>query len=557
MKTYTRKQLAIVLIALVALLIPTFAPAFHAQAAEKVLRYWSTEQPTLDPQASNFATQAALEYGLFRGLLRYDEKGNVIPSIAQDVPTVANGGVSADGKIVTFKLRDWKWSDGKGTVKAQDFVYSFRRLLDDKLASAYADFLNGIVVNAEEIRGGKAKPDTLGIKAVDDKTVQFSLVKATPYFNSMVALWIFGVVRQDNVERAGLSSPEGWIDPANGEVVSSGPFILKAWDHNKSMTFVKNPNFSGSPAKLDRIEFTLQDDTAVVYAGYKAGELDVSGIPTAEYDNIKADPVLGKELLQYDAACSFYLGMDNTRPPFNNKKVRQAFSYAVDRDRYIKVITRGLATKQLEFLPPSIPPGDDPNLGKDLDFNPDLARKTLAEAGYPDGKGFPEVAYNYTAGANGQRRADYYQSVFKEILNVDIKLNPMDGAVFQAQLSDPKVKLAGMYTLGWCTDYAHPSDWLYLVFGSGGANGNGLNNAGYKSAEFDKVAKAADAELDPAKAAALYKQAHEILVNDVPVVWMFNTINVLLVKPNVKNLKPMSLDGGVPGSVDWENVDIQ
>src|SRR5262249_49178524 len=147
----------------------------------------------------------------------------------------------------------------------------------------------------------------------------------------------------------------------------------------------------------------------------------------AEFDNIKADPVLGKDIFQYKTACTDYIGLDNTRPPFDKKLARQAFSLAFDRDQYIKVIAAGQASKQLSWLPDSIP-GSDPNLGKDYDFNPDKAKKALADAGYPDGKGFPPVNMNFRAGTNGQRFGEWLVAEYKDTLNVDVKLNPMDSA---------------------------------------------------------------------------------------------------------------------------------
>lgn len=547
-----RRSGVIVLATLVALMMAALAPAFTARAASKVLRYQTGEPSTLDPQASSFTDSVAEEAALFRGLLRYDDKGIPSPSIAKEVPTVENGGVSKDGKTYTYHLGDFKWSDGKGVVTAQDFVYSYERLIDPKLAAPYGTFFNDIIKNATEISNGKAKPTELGIKAVDDKTVQFTLVKAVSYFNAMTSLWVGYAVRKDNVERAGLPSPDAWTDPANGEVVGAGPFKLTKWDHNKLMVFSKNTNFSGDPAKLDEVDWPLIDDAAVAYAGYQSDQIDISAFPTAELPTIQADPVLSKELLKYNSACSFYLGLDNTRPPFNNKKVRMAFAYALDRDLYIKVVTQNLGIKQLSFLPDSIP-GNEPDLGKDFDFNPAKAKQMLADAGYPDGKGFPDVNYNYVAGANGQRRADWYQAQFHKILNIDIKLNPMDNAVYTGALSDIKTKLSGMYTLGWCADYLHPSDWLGLVFGTGQGN----NSPGFSDPAFDKLSKDADSDLNPVSSIEKYKKAQELLVSDVPVVFTHNVVSLALVKPRVQNLIPLALDGNYPGSFFWEKIDLK
>jgi len=557
---FHRLRIVVILIALAALIAPaTFAATpVQAQAAKKVLRYSQSEPDTIDPQRASYVNQVALVQGMFRGLLRYDEKGNPTPSIAKEVPTVANGGISKDGLTYTYKLGTFKWSDGKGVVTAGDFVYSLQRLVDPALASPYGGFLNDIVVNATEIQDGSAKPDTLGVKAVDDKTLEISLAKPVSYLNSVMSLWATYAVRKDNVERAGDPSSGAWTDPANGPVVGSGPFILTKWDHQKEIVFDKNPNFGGSLAKIDQVVMPLTDDAAVAYAGYRAGELDVAAFPAAEYPAVLADPVLSKQLISYEDTCVTYLAMNNNKPPFNNVKVRQAFATAIDRDLYVKVIALGLAKPYFSFLPPAVP-GNDAKQGLEYKFDAAKAKKLLADGGFPDGKGFPRVKFNYTASAPNQRRFDWFQAQFKTVLNVDISANPMDGASFQAATNVPADadKLEGLTRAGWCADYLHASDYLSLVLGGGGDKGNALNIAAYKSAEFDKLAKEADNTLDATKQNELYKKTQQVLLNDSPVAFINTGLNVILVNPKVKNLKPSALDSGQPGTFFWEDIELQ
>src|SRR5262249_9209875 len=155
------------------------------------------------------------------------------------------------------------------------------------------------------------------------------------FFNQMVALWFSFAVRKDNVERSGLPTPAAWTDPANGEVVGTGPFNITKWDHGTDITLTKNANFSGDAAKLDGIDWILQGDPAVMYSAYQAGQADVAGIPLSEVKNIQADSAHSKEFVKYSTFCTWYLTMDNTKAPFTNLKVRQAFAYAIDRDTYI------------------------------------------------------------------------------------------------------------------------------------------------------------------------------------------------------------------------------
>lgn len=546
MKTY--RKLCVLVVA-VLLAIPLTSRSTHAEG--KVLRSAGREFPGLDPQATGITAQATLENALFRGLLRYDEKGNPAPSIAQDVPSVANGGISSDGKTYTYKLRDWNWSDGKGKVTAQDFVYSYERLVDPKFGSPYGYLLSGIVVNADQIQAGKAQPTDLGVKAVDEKTFQVSLVQPTSYFNAIASMWVGFAVRKDNVERANLPQPTSWTDPANGEVVGSGPFIIKSWDHKKEIVLEKNPNYSGTAPKLDTIKLEIIDDPQLAYASYKNDELEISGAPAAEIVNIKADPTLSKELAEYKVACTNYLAMDNGHPPFDNKKVREAFTYALDRDLREKIVDKGLTAVTYSWLPDGVP-GYDPKLGMEYAFNVAKAQQALADAGFPGGQNLPEILYNYAATSEGQRTADWYKEQFKQVLNVDLKLNPMDLTTYTAALNDARNKLTGMFEYGWCADYLHPSDWMQLVFGTGQAN----NVANYSDPQFDTLSKAADAEPDQAKSMDLYAQAHKLLLSDFPVIFMQTPTAIKLVKPRVKNLKPNSLDGGVIGGFFWEDIDV-
>ena len=563
-----RAYRAVMVIALAAMVLP-LSSTFSVQAqAKKVLKYQASGEPaTIDPQLGSFVDGVAYDHALFATLLRYD-KDSKPASWMSDVATTANGGISADGKTYTYHLKKWSWSDGNGVVKAQDVVYAWQRVVDPRLAGGYSSFFNGLLLNADVINNtDPAKVDqklldTLGVKAVDDSTVQFTLVHAAGYWNDVMCMWLGAPVRKDNVERNGpdgkpLDPASGaWLDPANGPVVGTGPFILSKLEHNKEWVFTKNPNYGGTAAKLDEIDLEVIQDAAAALVGYKSGQLDVDvAAPTAELPNIKNDPVLSKQLLLYPISCSYYLGLDNTRPPFDNIDVRKAFALAFDRDNYTKVISQGLAEKWLSFLPPAIQ-GADKTLGSDYDFNADKAKAELAKAGFPDGKGFPQVIFHYRAGTNGQRTADWIQAQYQKVLNVNIEESPEDSAAWEAAVTDPKTKQNGMYVLGWCADYLHPSDWLIPVFGANLPAGNGNNASGFHNADFEKAAAAADNELDPTKAIADYQKAQQILVDNQPAVFLFTQLVDLLVNPRVTNLPYTGLDGGEAGWYFIEDVDV-
>jgi len=391
-----------------------------------------------------------------------------------------------------------------------------------------------------------------------------TLERPIGYLNDIVALWVTYPVRKDNVEHAGDPASGAWTDPANGAVVGTGPFIMTKWDHQTEIVLEKNPNYSVTPAKLDKIEMPLNDDAAVLFASYKAGELDYSPFPAAELAAIRADAKLSKELITYPDSCVIYLGMNTTKPPFDNKTVRQAFATAIDRDLYVKVVARGIGKPYYQFLPKEIPGADD-SIGIQFKFNVEKARKLLADAGFPGGKGFPKTRYNYVASAANQTRFEWFQAQFKEVLGVDIYANPMDGAVYQAQSNEPINKFEGLTRLGWCADYFHASDYFGLVLGGGDKNGDGkitegegnpLNLPGYLNPEYDKLWKTADVETDSAKQTELYKKAGTILADDAPVAFINQGENLALVTPRVKDLKYNIRDGGEPGALFWETIDV-
>jgi oligopeptide transport system substrate-binding protein len=199
--------------------------------------------------------------------------------------------------------------------------------------------------------------------------------------------------------------------------------------------------------------------------------------------------------------------------------------------------------------------GYDAQAGSEFEFNPTKAKQLLADAGYPNGQGFPTVPYNYVAGANGQRYGEWMQAQLLQILNVNIELQPMENAQYQKATSEPTNKIPGIGRSGWCSDYNYPSDWLGLVFKSGGPAGNPNNIPGFNDPAYDKLSDAADAEIDPAKAAAAYKAAQKELIAQAPVVFSGVSLFDFMQNSKVK-LTTAPSDGGMPGSINWESVDI-
>ncbi|MDQ3928228.1 MAG: ABC transporter substrate-binding protein, partial [Chloroflexota bacterium] len=281
-------------------------------------------------------------------------------------------------------------------------------------------------------------------------------------------------------------------------------------------------------AGVAHLNFRVINDPQVAFLAYQRGEVDIVEISPDQLPSVKGP--LQQQLVRALDGCSFYLGFNMTKPPFNNLKVRQAFAYALNRDQYIKQINAGVGKPSGQFLLPEVPGYTNKN---SQTYDPAKAKQLLAEAGYPNGQGFPAQKFNYdvSGGATTKKRALFYQQNFKQVLNVDIQPNPVDPNTYQDQLNI-KSKNPPIFRLGWCQDYPHPQDWYTLVF----ANNSPLSPAGWNDPKFNELTDKAD-QLPLAQAIPLYQQANQILLDKVPVAYTFYGEVLALFKPNVKGVQ--------------------
>ncbi|MDP2726461.1 MAG: peptide ABC transporter substrate-binding protein, partial [Dehalococcoidia bacterium] len=494
----------------------------------------------------------------FEGLLKFKEDLSLEPAVAKEVPSVANGGISADGKTYTLKLRnDVKWSDGKD-VTAKDFEYSVKRMLDPKLAADYASFYYTIV-GAEEFNsalGTKDKPKTpdaaalaklrdgVGVKAVDNYTLQFTITEPRASFLSLLALWPVYPIRQDIVEAKG----DTWYtDPAS--YIGNGPFKVTEYVSKDHITLVPNANYYGAKPKLKKVTLLMGTDGAANYAAYLNGEREYTTVPAANVPVVQGDPNLKGQIVRGPRLATYALQFNVKSAPFDNPKVRQAFSMAFDRQTYIDKIRRGIGKPAFSWIPPGMP-GYQADLGKQWDFNPAKAKQMLADAGYPAGKGLPSVSLQYANTGQNPDAAQFTQANFKDNLGVEIKLEPMDPPEFSKLVSGNRHQLA---FFGWAADYPDPDNWLPELFGTGAGN----NHTQYSNPQLDALMKKAIAEPDPAKRLDMWAQAQKTVVDDAPVIFLFHDERFILVKPYVKDLKITGLDQqALPGNWNLNKVSL-
>lgn len=423
------------------------------------------EPATLDPALMQDTASNNIYLALFEGLVQYD------PKTSKGIPAMASSWTtSADGLTVTFKLRDAKWSDGQ-PVTAQDFVYGWRRTLNPETASDYAYMLGMVVKGADAYNSGKGKAEDVGIKAIDSKTLEVQLVGPAPYFVDMTAHSAFAPTPKWVVDKFG----DQWTKPGN--LVSNGAYTLKEWAAQDYIYVVKNNNYwDAKNVKLKDIKYLLSDNTSTNYKMFKAGAVDwMLGITLDMIDEIK----LRKDYQVSAQFATYYVNLNNQRKPFDDVRVRKAFSAAIDRQTLVDEVLKGGQIPATAFAPPMA--GYTPQAGQG--FNVAEAKKLLAEAGYPDGKGFPTLTYVYNTSAGHKLNAEFIQQQLKTNLGIDIVLQNMEFKTLIELRNKHDFTIARD---GWVGDYLDPNTMLDLFI-----TGSGNNSGDYRNPDYDKLLDAA------------------------------------------------------------------
>jgi oligopeptide transport system substrate-binding protein len=516
----------------------------------------------LDPHKSQFEQDIAIERLLFRGLFYTDDKGNPIPAVAAELPTQQNGGISADGKTLTIKLKDnQKWSDGS-PLTAKDFEYSIKRAFHPKLASPYASFLFNIKGSAEYYNalGTEKNPknpnqdelnrlrDAIGVKALDDKTLQIQLQEPQGTILVLLGLWVMYPVKQSVVE-AGGAGPENTKWAAPGKLVGNGPFVLKEFREKDRIILEANPNYTLEPKpKLQTIDVRLIEDEESAFASFQTGELDEVAVPPSKVPVVESDPNLKKLNITGPVPRTGGIEFNFSVKPLDNRNVRLAIAKAIDREAFVRVVLPGVGQPTQCWLAPGTP-GYDPNDCAAIKYDPAEAKRLLAEAGYPNGQGFPELSLLVVNSPLGKNIGEFVQKQLKDNLNINIKLELVDSKTRSSRYSNSQFEL---FYGGWQEDYHDPENWIPELWGTGGGN----NQYKYSNPQLDALIKQAKFELNNEKRIALYKQMHKLLIDDANGAWLDTRIRNALVKSKVKNVTPNGQDAGWLGQFNIERVEI-
>jgi oligopeptide transport system substrate-binding protein len=523
-----------------------------APPEQQVLRLRMNAEPkTIDPHISSVVTEATVARQLFAGLLNYDADLKVVPNLAKAVPTEGNGGISKDGKTYKVELvENAKWSDGR-TLTANDFVYSMRRLLDPATAAPYASFYYSIegarayntALGTRDAPASPSQPeltklrDAVGVMAEGDRTVIYRLSEPDPSFLNLLALWTAFPVRADIIERHGAQ----WTEPGNH--VGNGPFALRQWLHDQSMVLEPNPNWHGEAPKLTRLQINFIADDAAAYAAYLNGEIDSVTVPAAAVrEATNPGSPLNSQLVIVPELSTFAFFMNNSLPPFDNKLVRQAFGLAIDREAYANGVLQGAAKPTTSWIPPGMP-GYDEQVGKQYSFDPAKAKSLLAQAGFAEGRGFPDVTFMMPASDTNRIVGQFVQDQLKQNLGVNVSFDFVQGSAYGANLTSGNFQAT---IQRWVADWPYPDNWLEQ-FTSGSQN----NIFSFRNQELDQLVAKAAAETSDRDRLKLYEQAHKLLVEEAPVMPLYNRVSYTLVKPNVKGLFITGIDGAIKGDFSF------
>ncbi|MDI6601513.1 MAG: peptide ABC transporter substrate-binding protein [Thermoanaerobacteraceae bacterium] len=505
--------------------------AQETPAEGQTITYNLGAQPgSIDPAKCNEVVGFNVIYNVFEGLVRLDKNSNPEPGMAE------KWDVSEDGLTWTFHLRDAKWADGK-PVTAGDFEYAWKRILDPATGAPFAYDLY-YVKNGRAFNEGKASADDVGVKAQDDKTLVVTLENPTPYFLTILSLPQTVPMRKDMVEQ----DPEGWSTKPE-LYMGNGPFKMTGWTMNDSYTFEKNENYWDAAAvKPSKLVFTLIVDANTALSSFESGELDIIDlVPTQEIKRLQDE---GK-LKIYPNIGTYYVLFNTQKPPFDDPRVRKAFSLAIDRKAIVENIAKGGQIPAGSFVPFGYPDADPTKDFREVGgnyYDPEKAnleeaKKLLAEAGYPDGKGFPKVTYIYNTSEAHKQIGEALQDMWKQGLGVDVELRNMEWSVYLDERQQGNYDLA---RAGWMSEYRDPIAMLEL-FTTGSVN----NDAKWSNKEFDELIKVAKSTSDQkARMEALHK-ADDIMMDEMPVAPIYFYTKTVAFQPNLKDFQVTPLAGYV------------
>jgi oligopeptide transport system substrate-binding protein len=545
---------------------PTVAPPVAtkgttvAPAGVKVLRIGRSTYPdVIDPQKSSYGIEIEVLKLAYEGLLAINEKGVIGPGGAEKWVS------SPDGTQMTFTIRaGMKRFDGT-PMTAKDYEYALKREVDPNVpGKQYTSILYDIkgaedLDNFDTKKGTPAELEKLwanyGVKATDDKTLVVTFKSPIGFWQYVAYTWVTYPSDKKIVDK----DPDNWWTKAAGHN-GNGPFKIQSIEQGKKIVFVPNADYWRGKPKLDRIELIYNPDNAVIFQAYGKDELDIDAnmIPE-EIAVVQADAKLKADYLRLPAAITTGFAFNNTTKPFSDVNARKAFSAAFDRVGFIRDVVKGLGGAYTRWVPPGVPGAQDTKPGVP-GYDAKAAVKFLTDNGYASAKSTADkpvvdceklgpIKLTYGASPINHSRNQFIAGSFAAVFGCPITLDPVDPTVATALSKDIKTQ-PQISRAGWIQDYPHPQNWLSVYWT---CNAFALRY-GYCNKAFDAMTAKADQELDFAKSLALYQQAEDILVQDVPSAFIYYQETIYMVKPWVLGPKDHTGSSDAEWAGEWGPV---
>jgi oligopeptide transport system substrate-binding protein len=507
-------------------------------ARRQILEYGNAAEPSsIDPSLIASTYDATIVYALCEGLLSYDPRDlHPTPGVAERWET--NGDLTR----WTFHLRKQsRWSDGD-PVTADDFVYAYRRMLSPKLGSSSA-YILFCLKNAEAYYTGKLSDfGQVGAHAADRQTLVLDLRAPTPYFPTMVCQANWFPIHRAAIEKFGAMDDGGTLWTRPGNYVGNGAFILTEWTPNKVLRVEKSLTYWNRGAvKLQGCNFYPIDDRAAEERSFRSGQLHVTQlVPKDKIPAYRTDP--SGVLREFPTSATFYLRLNVRKAPLNDVRVRRALALAIDRDAIAAHVLKGGETVADSLTPPGTG-GFTARVSHRFDASE--ARRLLAEAGYPDGKGFPKLDYLYSYSGGGRSAiAETIQGMWRKNLGIEMTLTSQEFRVWADSLQK------GDYTVSynvWIADYLDPSTFIDLM-----VTNSSNNTTGWSNPEYDRLDGVAAATADNAKRFECFQACEELLSGECPIIPLFFNTGNRLVRTEVRGWYDNPLDVHPLGAVYLE-----
>ncbi|ASJ20497.1 peptide ABC transporter substrate-binding protein [Brachyspira hampsonii] len=525
MKTIRGFLLSVISISLAFLMIISLISCSKGKDTnEGIIVNLSVEPKTIDPSLNAQIYGVIYISHVFEGLTVRDRNNKIVPGVAE------NWEISADGKTYTFFLRtNSTWSDGKPVV-AEDFVYSWQRQVDPKVASEYS-YQHEPVKNAMAITRGEMPVDSLGVKAIDDHTLVVELEAPTAYFLEVAAFPTFAPLRKDIIEQYG----DNWtLKPET--YIGNGPYVMSERNIDENIIMVKNPNYWNADSIVaEKITFVFMQNGAAAVAGIKDGSLHMAYEPPQQ----DIPTLLEEGLIQIKPLiATYYYPINVTNEYLKDPRVRKALSLAIDRNYIVENVTKGGQKPAGGWVPYAVNDvdgdfringGDFYDISKEgYSNNVEMAKQLLAEAGYPNGEGFPVIEFKTDPG-NHVGIFEAVQQMWKEHLNIDSTITQIDNALLGQTLLEKNFMIGRLY---WSADYSDPMSMMSLF-----TSYNTQNNGGYSNKRYDElIGEAMSTDDNNIRMKAMHEAERILIEEDMGAIPLYFFTEPLLVNPKLRDV---------------------